>query len=742
MRSNIKFRFIVVNTMIIFLVIALIYVLLYFISVREYRGYIDKNTHQITQQVASVIDNRVLEQALKLPHRYFSASPLDDELRQPMVRDIRVKKTAILDVSNRVKSILAKNPFIIGMDIYYERNSLLFIDGAMKDLSDVANRHLIYPKWFIEKDSHYEMAYFSGTEERVNGQKVTSYIYRVPLGDVDYETIVAIHIDISALQNMLRTMRNEEKHTEFAIIDMRSQIITYTGEESRDMMLQNIYSYIEANEKKGIFRFDWKGHAYMVSMAESQYGQWYYLALMPMEGFYVLSFYMVIALLAPLFMLIVSIPGAVLANSKIYKPMDTLFSFIYNLPGGSSNDTEKKGDECEVLTSKLSDFITVNQPAIFHSTIRRLLTGDLVLNHEREYLEAGIKFNHRNFYCMIVDIYWEEEQQSSLGRIYELMDELKSNETYALYPIVEDHKIYILVNDEDLTREEEIIGVVENCFSQLPDEAEYKIVIGKPINSQLEDLSSSYQSAKEAKQYAFLMDQKKIISYSKEDFDTFKPSGSSHQVIKKVENYLRSCNFKATIMTINGLIEALIVGRYSIEYSRNTLQDIVSSIRRAFNDIGVDADSVLGYDMREYYKQLTTISAYRDWMNHILQILLASIEERRENENQQLLEEIKTIIDDNIFNDLSLDLVADKLNMRYDSLSRTFKNLTGKNFSTYVKGVKLEKANDLVLSGDYTVTQISSMLGYSSTHYFIQLFKEAYGTTPKRYQLKMNKKEK
>lgn len=67
-------------------------------------------------------------------------------------------------------------------------------------------------------------------------------------------------------------------------------------------------------------------------------------------------------------------------------------------------------------------------------------------------------------------------------------------------------------------------------------------------------------------------------------------------------------------------------------------------------------------------------------------------------------------------------------------LSRLFKKETGMPFGDYVNKLKIEEAASLLLYTEYSDTEISALLGFSSQSYFIKVFRKFIGTTPKKYK--------
>ena len=73
-------------------------------------------------------------------------------------------------------------------------------------------------------------------------------------------------------------------------------------------------------------------------------------------------------------------------------------------------------------------------------------------------------------------------------------------------------------------------------------------------------------------------------------------------------------------------------------------------------------------------------------------------------------------------------------------IQNVFKEKTGRSVMEYYKITKLEKAKELIRQGDYTFTQIASILNYSSIHYFSKVFKKYLGMTPTEYSISVKLK--
>jgi AraC-like DNA-binding protein len=69
-------------------------------------------------------------------------------------------------------------------------------------------------------------------------------------------------------------------------------------------------------------------------------------------------------------------------------------------------------------------------------------------------------------------------------------------------------------------------------------------------------------------------------------------------------------------------------------------------------------------------------------------------------------------------------------------LSRTFSSETGKTIPQYIRGLRMERAAELLKSGKYNVTEAALEVGYSSLSHFSTAFHQMFGCCPGLYPLK------
>ncbi len=82
---------------------------------------------------------------------------------------------------------------------------------------------------------------------------------------------------------------------------------------------------------------------------------------------------------------------------------------------------------------------------------------------------------------------------------------------------------------------------------------------------------------------------------------------------------------------------------------------------------------------------------------------------------------------------ISLEDVAEELNINPKYLSRLFVNNLGEKFSSFVQHERILEAKNLLESTDRSIADISNSLGFSSQSYFIKVFQRYIGITPGQF---------
>ena len=107
---------------------------------------------------------------------------------------------------------------------------------------------------------------------------------------------------------------------------------------------------------------------------------------------------------------------------------------------------------------------------------------------------------------------------------------------------------------------------------------------------------------------------------------------------------------------------------------------------------------------------------------------------RKRNTYPRAVAEGIEYIETNLHMPIRIDEVAEHVKLSAGYYSVLFHRETGEAFSDYVLRRRIETAGNMLRYSDYTSTEISEILAFSSQSYFISCFKKATKMTPSEYR--------
>ncbi len=133
-----------------------------------------------------------------------------------------------------------------------------------------------------------------------------------------------------------------------------------------------------------------------------------------------------------------------------------------------------------------------------------------------------------------------------------------------------------------------------------------------------------------------------------------------------------------------------------------------------------------------------TVSAWGDlyrWKATFFNPLIEFILNRWDKQSKDYALQAKIFVEQHYGNSsLSLDMVAEYLELSPSYLSLLFKNETGINFTSYIAKKRIKEAQTLLARTKLNLIEISRAVGFNDVKYFIKVFKKELSLTPIQYR--------
>jgi two-component system, response regulator YesN len=179
------------------------------------------------------------------------------------------------------------------------------------------------------------------------------------------------------------------------------------------------------------------------------------------------------------------------------------------------------------------------------------------------------------------------------------------------------------------------------------------------------------------------------------------------------------------------------------------------------DDVRIHLTSILAqlrrYMMKYHLQQQAKIEAqYRELFHLILehpilyailqefilftQMLIETVKMAQQSMHADYAELAVSLIEKHFVDStLSLQTVANELNISANYLSNMFSKKRGIPFKKYLQQYRIQQAEKLLMITDAPISSIAEMVGFLDNNYFTKVFREYYHLTPHRYRLQVRK---
>lgn len=154
------------------------------------------------------------------------------------------------------------------------------------------------------------------------------------------------------------------------------------------------------------------------------------------------------------------------------------------------------------------------------------------------------------------------------------------------------------------------------------------------------------------------------------------------------------------------------------------------------------AKKAMRYGVKHYLLKPVNRSELAMVLEEIKQELFGQKESKDhllQDEQSKMINNIKSIISDNLCEDITLEFIGRAVNLSPSYVSQLFKKETGVNFSEFVAETRINTAKKLLIETQLKVYDIARIVGYHSAKHFMTVFKRHTALTPTKYRERYTK---
>lgn len=233
-----------------------------------------------------------------------------------------------------------------------------------------------------------------------------------------------------------------------------------------------------------------------------------------------------------------------------------------------------------------------------------------------------------------------------------------------------------------------------------------------------------------------------VQSYEEELTQQDSP-GQSSKILARLGNEIRKCSYKASVDLLKEYIDSIYQEFNDVNVISKKLQELAKMILKISEELGVNDGNELVVQTEKLKIKYLLYNNKHDAYNEVVKMIDILFD--KVNVKGKISDDgMKVVVDyieRNIKKGISLEDVANHVNISTYYLSKIFKKEMGVNFITYITDRKMELAKEMLTTTDVPVLNIALDLAYNEANYFSKAFKKKTGYTPSEYREKFSKRK-
>lgn len=219
--------------------------------------------------------------------------------------------------------------------------------------------------------------------------------------------------------------------------------------------------------------------------------------------------------------------------------------------------------------------------------------------------------------------------------------------------------------------------------------------------------------------------------------------GQSSKILTRLGNEIRKCSYKASVDLLKEYIDSIYQEFNDVNVISKKLQELAKMILKISEELGVNDGNELVVQSEKLKIKYLLYNNKHDAYNEVVKMIdilfdKVNIKGKISDDGMKV---VVDYIERNIKKGISLEDVANHVNISTYYLSKIFKKEMGVNFITYITDRKMELAKEMLTTTDVPVLNIALDLAYNEANYFSKAFKKKTGYTPSEYREKFSKRK-
>ena len=257
------------------------------------------------------------------------------------------------------------------------------------------------------------------------------------------------------------------------------------------------------------------------------------------------------------------------------------------------------------------------------------------------------------------------------------------------------------------------------------------------IQSSVMNLGKSYQQAVYALRGRFLKGKNTDIFYSAYDETMEEELFNFESVSTKIAQIVMLGDKESVSRILDEMHDkANGYANDSYLFMQLLIQNILCGVASALNNLGLHQEEC-HFNPIILTKEIMAELTANDMIEHLKTVLFDVIDQQAALRSKQghMINRAKLFIECNYTDgSLTLEKVAQVVNVSSSHFCYLFKQETGETYVDYLSGLRISKAKELLRHSEYKNFEVASIIGYENAAYFSRVFKKLTGLSPNEFR--------
>lgn len=312
---------------------------------------------------------------------------------------------------------------------------------------------------------------------------------------------------------------------------------------------------------------------------------------------------------------------------------------------------------------------------------------------------------------------------------------------YRYFVIDADDAVAVLfvIKPQNYNSSDEITLLIQNCSDYVKTQFGFSLTAGiSAKNSGENSIHKCYKQALHALSYAKFFNVHTVTTFESISTSNNIYAFSIEQEMQLL-NFVRSGDNTKACALINEILDHSIKNSNSdINATKVLIYDIFASLMKSNSNVD---NSVFDLKQLDVMLEEHTVQELYAYIKEKINTLCQANEEHNAQNTGSIEKLIYKYIEENYHDrNLSVTMIGDHFKTTPAYLSKIFKTRTNQSILDYINYCRVKKSKEYILSGEYTLDKIATLVGYWDARALLRAFKKVEGITPSKFR-EMNGKQ-